>query len=160
MTLTAKVVASVWGEEFIRYLAALVILPRTPHKNRMNSSFSFKSSWCNSSFNSNRSDDLCPFFWLYPSLCSWLMYENRSSFQNILHWNKNAHRNGKFVVRDKTMAFGSSSEWQCVFNARYSACTLFVLHCTMHCGKWLAAGLEIPTGLVGAQQILTQFSAL
>ena len=33
---------------------ALAILPRTILKNRMNSSFSFKSSWCNSSYNSNR----------------------------------------------------------------------------------------------------------
>ena len=50
----AKVVASVWGAEFIQFLAALAILPRTILKNRMNSFFSFKSSWCNSSFNSNR----------------------------------------------------------------------------------------------------------
>ena len=50
----AKVVASVWGEEFIQFLAALAVLPRTILKNRMNSSFSFKSSWCNSSYNSNR----------------------------------------------------------------------------------------------------------
>ena len=33
-------------------------------KNMMNSSFSFKSSWCSSSYNSN---DLCLFFCLYPS---------------------------------------------------------------------------------------------
>ena len=50
----AKVVAFVWGEEFIKFLAALAILPRTIWKNRMNSSFSFKSSWCNSSYYSNR----------------------------------------------------------------------------------------------------------
>ena len=51
---TAKVVAAVWREEFIKFLAALAILPRTILKNRINSSFSFKSSWCNSSYNSNR----------------------------------------------------------------------------------------------------------
>ena len=49
----AKVVASVWGEELIQFLAALAVLPRTILKNRMNSFFSFKSSWCNSSYNSN-----------------------------------------------------------------------------------------------------------
>ena len=49
----AKVVASVWGEEFIKFLAALAILPRTILKNSMNSCFSFKFSWCNSSYNSN-----------------------------------------------------------------------------------------------------------
>ena len=55
-------------------------------ENRMNSSFYFKSSWCNSSYNSNRlvqnsqrgqelnqfcppnrSDDICLFFGIYPS---------------------------------------------------------------------------------------------
>ena len=46
----AKDVASAWGEEFIKCLAALAVLPRTILKNRMNSSFFFKSSWCNSSF--------------------------------------------------------------------------------------------------------------
>ena len=40
----AKVVASVWGKKFIQFLAALPILPRTILKNRMNSSFSVKSS--------------------------------------------------------------------------------------------------------------------
>ena len=45
----AEVVASVWGEEFIQFLAYC----RTILKNRINSFFSFKSSWCNSSFNSN-----------------------------------------------------------------------------------------------------------
>ena len=33
----AKVVASVWGKEFIQFLAALAILPRTILKNRMKS---------------------------------------------------------------------------------------------------------------------------
>ena len=33
---TAKVLAFVWGEEFIQFLAALAILPRTIMKNRMN----------------------------------------------------------------------------------------------------------------------------
>ena len=36
----AKVVASVWGAEFIQFLVALAVLPRTILKNRMNSSFS------------------------------------------------------------------------------------------------------------------------
>ena len=36
----AKVVNSVWGEEFIQFLAVLAILPRTILKNRMNSSYS------------------------------------------------------------------------------------------------------------------------
>ena len=45
----AKVVASLWGAEFIQFLAALAILPRKILKNRMNSSFSFESSWFNSS---------------------------------------------------------------------------------------------------------------
>ena len=49
-----KVVASVWGKELIQFFAALANLPRTILKNRMNSSFSFKSSLCNSSYNSNR----------------------------------------------------------------------------------------------------------
>ena len=34
--------------KFIQYLAALAVLPRTILNNWMNSSFSFKSSWCNS----------------------------------------------------------------------------------------------------------------
>ena len=50
----AKVVAAVLGAEFIKFLAALAILPRTILKNRMNSFFYFKSSWCNSSHYSNR----------------------------------------------------------------------------------------------------------
>ena len=46
-----KVVASGWGEEFIQFLAALAKnLPGTIFKNRMNSSFTFKSSWRNSSY--------------------------------------------------------------------------------------------------------------
>ena len=45
---TAKVVAAVWREEFIKFLAALAILPRTILKNRINSSFSFKSARGNS----------------------------------------------------------------------------------------------------------------
>ena len=48
----AKVVAAVWGKEFIQFLAALAILPRTVLKKRMNSSFSFRPSWCNSSYSS------------------------------------------------------------------------------------------------------------
>ena len=34
------------GKDFIQFLAALTILPRAILKNRMNSSFSFNSSWC------------------------------------------------------------------------------------------------------------------
>ena len=32
----AKIVASVWGEDFIKFLAALAVLPKTILKNRMN----------------------------------------------------------------------------------------------------------------------------
>ena len=49
-----KVVASVWGGRIIQFLSALAVLPRTFLKNGMNSSFSFKQSWCNSSYYSNR----------------------------------------------------------------------------------------------------------
>ena len=38
----AKVVASVWGEEFIQFLVALAILPQSTWKNMMNSTFSSK----------------------------------------------------------------------------------------------------------------------
>ena len=38
----AKVIAAVWGAEFIRFLAELAILPRRILKNRMNASFSLK----------------------------------------------------------------------------------------------------------------------
>ena len=38
----AKVVVSVWGTEFVQFLAALAVLPRSTWKNRMNSTFSFK----------------------------------------------------------------------------------------------------------------------
>ena len=44
----AKVVSFVWGDEFIQFLTALAVLPRTILKNRMNSFFTLKSSWCNS----------------------------------------------------------------------------------------------------------------
>ena len=47
-----KVVVSVWGEEFIQFLATLAVLPRMNLKNRMKSSFSFKSSV---QFNSSKS---------------------------------------------------------------------------------------------------------
>ena len=55
----AKVVSTVWGKEFIQFLAALAILHytvqcRTIFKNRMNWFFFFKSSWCNSSYSSKR----------------------------------------------------------------------------------------------------------
>ena len=50
----AKVVAAVWGTEFIQFLAAQAVLPRAILKNRKNSPFSFKSSWCNSFYSSNR----------------------------------------------------------------------------------------------------------
>ena len=38
----AKVVASVWGAEFIKFLAALAVLPRSIWKKRENSSYSSK----------------------------------------------------------------------------------------------------------------------
>ena len=40
----AKVVASVWGTEFIQFLAAPAVLPRSIWKKRLNSSFSYKST--------------------------------------------------------------------------------------------------------------------
>ena len=43
----AKVVVSVWGVEFIKFLAALAVLPRSIWKNGMNSSFSSKSTEAN-----------------------------------------------------------------------------------------------------------------
>ena len=43
------------GEDFIQFFAALAILPRTILNNRMNLSFSYKSSERHSSYNSNRS---------------------------------------------------------------------------------------------------------
>ena len=42
------------GAEFIKFLAALAILHEDDLKNRMNSSFSFKSSWSNSAYYTNR----------------------------------------------------------------------------------------------------------
>ena len=83
----AKVVAYVWGTKCVQFLAALDILPRTIINKRMNSSFSFKSSWYISSYSSNRptakqlyrgkeldkfcpansSDDLCLLFCIYPA---------------------------------------------------------------------------------------------
>ena len=50
-----KVFAFVWQEKCIQFLSALAVLPRTILKNRMNSSLTFKSSWCNSSFYSKSS---------------------------------------------------------------------------------------------------------
>ena len=40
----AKVVASVWGAEFINFLAKLAVLPRFIWKKRLNSSYSSKST--------------------------------------------------------------------------------------------------------------------
>ena len=91
-----KVVATVWGVDFSQFLAALAILPRTILKNRMNSFFSFKSSWCNSPYSSNgcsakqaarqgivfilSGDDLCLFFCIYPSFMPpWVGTENYHS---------------------------------------------------------------------------------
>ena len=39
----AKVVASVWGAEFMQFLAALAVLPLSIWKKRLNSSYSSKS---------------------------------------------------------------------------------------------------------------------
>ena len=36
----AKVVASIWGAKFVKFLAALAVLPRSIRKNRMNSTVS------------------------------------------------------------------------------------------------------------------------
>ena len=41
----AKVVAAVWGAEFIQFLATLAILPRMILTNSLNSSFYLKSAW-------------------------------------------------------------------------------------------------------------------
>ena len=97
----AKVVAAVWGTEFIQCLAALAILPRTILKNRIHSSFSsyhpsainpilyivtvlVQNSMCGKELNkfcpSNNSNNLCLFFCIYPSSmlgmkldeCMWL----------------------------------------------------------------------------------------
>ena len=40
----AKVVASVWGTDFVQFLATLAVLPRSIVKNRMNLTVSFKST--------------------------------------------------------------------------------------------------------------------
>ena len=46
-----KVVAFVWGEEFIQILAALTVLPRTILKNRrIKFNLFFLISWCNLSY--------------------------------------------------------------------------------------------------------------
>ena len=50
----AKVVTSICWEELIKFLAAPAYFAQNDLRNRMNSSFSFKSSWCNSPYNSNR----------------------------------------------------------------------------------------------------------
>ena len=49
----AKVVASIWGTEFIQFLTAQ-FFTRTILKSRMKSFFFFKLSWCNLSNSSNR----------------------------------------------------------------------------------------------------------
>ena len=72
----AKVVTSVWVAEFIQFLAALAIMPRSIWKNRMNSNFSSKSTEAKdlarqrieqNSALLNRHDDLCLCFSLHPS---------------------------------------------------------------------------------------------
>ena len=40
----AKLVASVWREKFIQFLAALAVLPQLNWKKKLNSSLSFKST--------------------------------------------------------------------------------------------------------------------
>ena len=72
-----KVVASVWGANFIQFLAVLAILPRSIWKNRVNSSFSFKSTEAkflarqgnelNLPPPPNRCDELCLAFCINPS---------------------------------------------------------------------------------------------
>ena len=75
----ARVVAALWGTEFIQFLAGLAILH--DHKEQDEFIIFFKSSWCNSSISSihpsakqlarqgivcppNSSDDLCLFFYV------------------------------------------------------------------------------------------------
>ena len=100
-----KVIASIWEEEFIKFLAALASLSRTILKNRMNSSNFFLTilvqlillikivlsktasaarNWINSFF-SNRSDDLWHFFCLYPS--SMLSTSLRKKSEIMWKWN-------------------------------------------------------------------------
>ena len=76
----AKVVASVWGAEFIQFLAAEAILPRSIWKNRMNSTFFPKLTEAiqlglqgiekNSAPPPNRRDDLCLCFSLLRLCCT------------------------------------------------------------------------------------------
>ena len=54
------VVVAVWGAEFIQFLGAVAIFPRTILKNRRNSLFSFKSSWYNSSSRGKELNKFCP----------------------------------------------------------------------------------------------------
>ena len=69
----AKVVSSVWGAAFIKFLAALAVLPRSIWKKRLNSSYYFKQQnsqrgkELNKFCRPNRCDDLCLCFSLHPS---------------------------------------------------------------------------------------------
>ena len=70
-----KVVASVWGVEFVQLLAALAVLPRSIWKKMLNSSYSSKSTEAKQLVRQgiepiltpNRRDDLCLCFFHHPS---------------------------------------------------------------------------------------------
>ena len=73
----AKVVASVWGPDYVQFLATLAVLPRSIWNNRMNSTVSSNTKEAkhlarqgteqNLPPPPNRSDDLCLCFSLHPS---------------------------------------------------------------------------------------------
>ena len=71
----ANAVASVWGADFVQFLAALAVLTWSIWKNRMNTTVSYKTTeakqlaWQGIEENlpSNRCDDLCLCFSLHPS---------------------------------------------------------------------------------------------
>ena len=71
----ANVVASVWGADFVQFLAALAVLTWSIWKNRMNTTVSYKTTeakqlaWQGIEENlpPNRCDDLCLCFSLHPS---------------------------------------------------------------------------------------------
>ena len=74
----AKVVASVWGADFVQFLAALAVLSRSVGNKRLNSSYSSTSTEAKQlaqqgteqSLPPNRHDDFCMFFSLHPSFMS------------------------------------------------------------------------------------------
>ena len=91
----AKFVASVWGADFVQFLAALVVLPELPRsiwKKRMNSTDSSKPTeakqleWQGIEQNlpPNRPDDLCLSFSLHPSSMVWNLYPVLSAISRVV----------------------------------------------------------------------------